>query len=133
MTSSSKGVSKLSLITSCICPGNEAIFQCSVTSGSIVATTWQGTALRECNDDSINLRHSQFASGQVINKTCGAIGEVIAESVSMQNDSSFYISRLTIIFSEKLYNETIECTANIGDSETSSEIIVISKGTKIEL
>lgn len=111
--SSSIRVSKLSLITSktCICPGKEAIFQCSVTNSS--TTVWQGTALRECwGDNVIVLRHSQFGSGHVINKTCGPIGEVIGESVSIDNDSSIapvYVSRLTINFSENLYNKTIEC------------------------
>ena len=49
------------MITTCTCPGSEAVFECAVDGGG--ATIWQGTALEECAGGRIILRHSQFESG----------------------------------------------------------------------
>ena len=115
----------MSLVNSCFCPGYEATFECSVSHG--VVTTWQGTALEKCEGGNIILRHSQ--SGQTQNLTCGSIGEVIAASISDNNDSIIHVSQLTINISQELYNKTIECVVDfIGASSAEHERIVISNG-----
>ena len=82
----------LEIVSSCICPGYEATFRCTVDGG--VATTWRGSALENCSDGSITLRHSQFGNGTTINKTCGATGQITGQAISAENGS--YTSQLTI-------------------------------------
>ena len=82
----------LETVSSCICPGQEAIFRCTIDGG--VATTWRGSALENCSDGSITLRHSQFGNGNTINKTCGTTGQVTGQAISAENGS--YTSQLTI-------------------------------------
>ena len=113
-------------MSSCVCPGYEAIFECSVTRG--LTTTWQGTALEKCEGESFVLRHSQ--PGQTRNNICGSIGEVIVASVSDNNDSIIHVSQLTLNISQELCNKTIECAVDtMGASSTDHEQIVISNGT----
>ena len=82
----------LETVSSCICPGYEAIFRCAVDGGA--TTTWTGSALENCSGGSITLRHSQFGNGTTINKTCGTTGQVIGQAISAENGS--YTSQLTI-------------------------------------
>ena len=91
-------VSRLTSITPCLCPGHEATYECSVNSGLI--TAWQGTALQECEDGSIILRHSQFVSGHNTSETCGTTGEVICRSVSNYNNS--FTSQVTLTINERI-------------------------------
>ena len=114
-------VSRLTSITPCLCPGHEATYECSVDDG--VTTTWQGTALQECRDGSIILRHSQFASGHNTNETCGTTGEVIGRSVSSNNNS--FTSQLTLTISEKIFNKTIECAGNILSLSSESILLLL--------
>ena len=120
----------MSLVSSCVCPGYEATFECSISHG--VATTWQGTALEKCEGGNIILRHSQ--SGQTQNETCGTIGEVIVASISNNNDSIIHVSQLTINISQELYNKTIDCAddnTGVSSSDHRFQRIVISNGTNL--
>ena len=77
---------ELTTLSSCICPGYEAIFECVVIGG--VVTSWSGTAFDHCSSDRIVLRHSQFIqSGYSFNETCGDSGPIIGRAVSVVNDS----------------------------------------------
>ena len=62
------------LTSSCICSGQEAVFRCTIDGG--VTTVWRGSALENCSDGSITLRHSQFGNQLTVNKTCGTTGQV---------------------------------------------------------
>ena len=93
------------MITSCICPGQEAVFRCTVDGG--VTTVWQGSALENCSDGSIILRHSQFQDGYTINETCGTLGQVIGEAISAENGS--YTSHLTVFANQQLNGSIIVC------------------------
>lgn len=98
--------------TSCICPGYEATFECVLTGGT--STAWQGTALEECTNREIILRHSQFTSGHVRNETCGSelkiSGQVISVESELDNITYYYTSRLTINnITQHLNGSTIEC------------------------
>ena len=86
--------SELKTITSYVCPGQEAVFRCIVHGG--VTTTWRGSALENCLDGSVTLRHSQFGNGTTINKTCGTTGQVISQAISAENGS--FVSQLTMHF-----------------------------------
>ena len=88
------------MITSCIpvCPGQEATIRCTVDGG--VPTLWRGSALENCLDGSIILRHSQFGNRYTINKTCGISGQVIGQAISAENGS--YTSQLTINITQQV-------------------------------
>ena len=82
----------LETVSSCICPGYEAIFRCTVDGGA--TTVWRGSALENCSGGSIILRHSQFSNELTINKTCGLTGQIVGQAISVENGS--YTSQLTI-------------------------------------
>ena len=100
----------LTTLSSCICPGYEAAFECVVTGDG--ATIWSGTALEHCSNGRITLRHSQFNQfGYSVNETCGDSGPIISHAVSVVNDS--YTSQLTIVnISQSLIGENIECAGS---------------------
>ena len=101
---------ELTKVTSCTCPGYEAIFECIVVGqGTTSVTIWQGTALEECASGKIKFRHSQIRSGSVVNATCGTS---IGRAISLINDS--YTSQLVINVSQNSNNKTIECADESG-------------------
>ena len=116
----------LRMITSYICPGQEAVFRCTVDGG--VASIWQGSAIENCSDGSVILRHSQFGNGLTINKTCGASGSITGEAISAENGS--YISHLTIFAYEELNGGIIECTT-VGELLASRIQVLLITGAKI--
>ena len=98
------------LTSSCIDPGYEAVFSCTVYGG--VTTVWQGLALENCSDGSVILRHSQFGNGLTINKTCGTSGQVVGHATSAENGS--YTSQLTISITQQAIEEQITCAKDGG-------------------
>ena len=88
------------MLTSCTCPGHEIVFECIINGDS--ATIWHGTALEECDNDNILLRHSNFntTGGYMINKSCGTIGQGTGRAVSALNQ--IFVSQLTLNFSPTL-------------------------------
>ena len=75
-------------------------------------TVWQGTALEECDYNSIVMHHSRFVSGFTFSATCGASGPVVGRVVSVVNDS--YTSQLSISVSQHLIGSIIECASDNG-------------------
>lgn len=112
------------LISSCIYSGQEAVFRCTVDGG--VTTVWGGSALENCSDGSIILRHSQFSNGLTINKTCGATGQAIGQGISAENGS--YTSKLIIENTQQIIGSQIICTRD-GENNVTQFQIVSSKGT----
>ena len=113
------------MISSCTCPGHEVVFVCAVAGGG--ATIWQGTALEECANGRIILRHSQFESGHNINQSCGVSGPVGGRAISVVNDS--YISQLTVNVSQHLNGSTIECASDNGTQVGSRQILLTTDST----
>ena len=99
------------LTSSCIYSGQEAVFKCTVDGG--VTTTWRGSALENCLDGSVTLRHSQFGNGLSITKTCGTTGQVTAQAISAENGS--YTSNLIFEDTQQIVGSQIICTNNIMD------------------
>ena len=124
-TIDSSDETELRMITSYICPGQEAVFRCRVDGG--VATVWQGSALENCSDGSVILRHSQFGNGFTINKTCGASGSIVGEAISAENGS--YISHLTIFAYQELNGSIIECATD-GELLASRIQVLLITGAK---
>ena len=115
---------ELTTLSSCICPGYEAVFECVVTGGA--ATIWNGTAFRDnyCFNDRITLRHSQFNQPEYnvnISGTCGDSGQIIGRAISAVNDS--YTSQLIVNVSQNLVGANIERAYNNGSH-------IVNIGTK---
>ena len=102
--------------------GQEVIYECTVSGSG--ATTWGGTALEECSQGKILLRHSDFTPGYVINKTCGNNGLISGRAVSAENE--IYTSQLILNVSDITVGETIECS---GGREEGVERAQISLST----
>ena len=117
-------------MSSCICPGYVAVFECVVTGDGV--TVWSGTALHQCSIDGITLRHSYFSqSGYNISQNCGDSGPVTGRAVSVVNDS--FTSQLTFNVSQGLIGANVECARRI-DGEyhiIGTEQILLTKGTFI--
>ena len=118
------GLCQQTTLTSCTCPGYEVVFECAVSGG--FATIWQGTALANCGDSRISLRHSQFTreGGYTINRTCGSSRTITGQAVSVVNDT--YVSQLTITASQELNDSTIECG---GGSNIDIKLISLTSST----
>ena len=101
-------LSDITMLTSCTCPGHEIVFECIIIDDG-AATIWQGTALEECDNGILLLRHSQFneSYGYSLNRICGTIGQVTGRAVSAENQ--IYISQLILNFSQSLNGSTVQC------------------------
>ena len=119
---------ELTTLSSCICPGYEAVFECVVTSGG--ATIWSGTAFDRCSSDRITLRHNPFINqpGYSISQNCGDSGPIIGRAVSVVNDS--YTSQLIINVSQSLIGTNVDCGSDNG-SHVGTKQILVTTGTCI--
>ena len=93
-----------------MCPGCELVVECTVTGGA--ATVWQGTVFDSCQNGEITLRHSQFNTGTVLNRSCRTMPPIVGRSVSVADGS--YTSQLLVNISEDLFGRTIECANSSG-------------------
>ena len=120
---------ELTTLSSCICPGYEAVFECVVTGGG--ATIWNVSAFDNCTNDRIILRHSLFnQSGHNINDTCRGSGQVIGRAVSVVNNS--YLSQLTINITQSLIGANVVCARQSdGTSLVGMEQIQLITGISI--
>lgn len=97
----------LSQVYDCTCLGNPQKFECMVYGGGL--TIWQG-GLLHCpqSQDTIHLRHSQFADGQAVGECSDGQGLIIvARSIRRLGD--YYTSVLNFTVEQRILNETIEC------------------------
>ena len=96
---------------SCTCPGDELIFECAIEGDA--GTYWQGTALEECLQRNILIRHSQFrGGGHIDRKLCGTSGTVVVHTISVVNNT--FTTQLTITANHHLNGKTIECVSDRG-------------------
>ena len=96
---------------SCTCPGDELIFECAIEGDA--GTYWQGTALEECLQRNILIRHSQFrGGGHIDRKSCGTSGTVVVHTISVVNNT--FTTQLTITANHHLNGRTVECVSDRG-------------------
>ena len=100
------------------CPGEQLVYECVVVGGG--GTYWNGTALQNCSQDRILVRHSQVESGHNTTETCGSTGQVVSRPVSAVNNS--YTTQFIITASIELNGSTIGCTADDGTFVGGSEV-----------
>ena len=94
---------------SCTCPGDELVFECTIEGDA--GTYWQGTALDECLQSRILIRHSQFhGGGHITRRSCGASGTVVVRTISVVNNS--FTTQLTITVNQQLSGSTVECVSD---------------------
>ena len=111
---------ELTTLSSCICPGYKAVFECVVNGDG--ATIWSGTAFDQCSDDTITLRHGPFINqpGYSISKNCNDSGLIIGHAVSVVNDS--YTSHLVVNVSQSLIGANVECATDSGHHVGTTQI-----------
>ena len=121
---------ELTTLSSCICPGYEAVFECVVTGGGV--TIWSGTAFDHCSQtgdgSGITLRHSEFIHTEYnSSQSCGESGPIIGRAVSIVNGS--YISQLTINITQSLIGTNVDCTRKSnGTLHVGTEQILLTTG-----
>ena len=111
----------------CICPGYEAVFECTVDDG--ITTIWRGSALENCSDSTVILRHSKFDEGHTINETCGTSGQVVGRAISAENGS--YTSQLIISITPQIIGSLIECATDNEELNHSDIQIMLSTGMEV--
>ena len=109
----------LRVVSPCTCLGHQVIYECTVSGSG--ATTWGGTALEECPQGNILLRHSEYSEGLVINKTCGSNGVISGSAFSEGNGT--YTSKLYLYVSNNTVGDTIECSGGSEEGNESAQIM----------
>ena len=96
------------MITSCICEGQEVIYECVIDGYMTAGTYWRGSALHTCENGELLIRHSHFQSKRNASSSCGPTGKVEAYPISLHNNS--YTSQLVITnVTEQLLNSSVSC------------------------
>ena len=114
---------------SCTCPGDELIFECTIEGDA--GTYWQGTALVECLQRRILIRHSQFhGSGHTDRNSCGATGTVVIRTISAINNT--FTTQLNIVANHHLNGSTVECVSDRGRMIGRSQIRLKSGNRSME-
>ena len=112
--------------TSCICPGHQLLYECTIAGSAIQYTVWKGSAL-SCNGEA-SLRHGQFITSSYANATCNG-GEVFAHVVN--STDRCYISQLIVNSSLSLNGRSIECAFDNGAREETVDSVLIRITTGI--
>ena len=113
---------QLTLLTSCTCLRQEVVYQCTVNGSG--ATTWGGTALEECSQGRILLRHSDYRPGYIVSMICGTNGLIRTHAVSAENGT--YTSQLHLSTSNYTVGDTIECSGGSEEGVESAQISLSS-------
>ena len=100
--------------TSCICPGRQLMYECTVVGPEIQFTVWKGNAL-DCSSGEISLRHGEFMDMGHANGTCNG-GNILARITSYSGDS--FTSQLIVNTSLDLNGREIQCAYDNGRDRT---------------
>ena len=119
---------ELTSLSACICLGHEVIYECVVSGGG--ATSWEGTALENCSQSTIFLRHSEFNNSNYgIDTTCGTSGHIYSRAVS--SDNGVYTSQLILNVTNDTVGDSIECSGLVDSEEGADSLqITLSTGTR---
>lgn len=106
------GASRSTLLTtstSCICPGRQLVYECTVTGSAVQASVWRGSAL-DCSRG-ISLLHGVFMDTGYANGTCNG-GAIFAHITG--HDGDRFTSRLIVNTSLDMNGKEIECAYDDG-------------------
>ena len=108
--------------TSCVCPGHQLLYECTIVGSALQYTVWKGGVLAmDCNSE-VSLRHGQFIESGYTNATCNG-GDVFARIVNITE--SCYISQLIVNTSLSLNGKSVECAFDNGAIEETVNSMVI--------
>ena len=107
-------------MTSCVCPGHQLTYECTIVGPAIQYTVWKGSAL-DCNTE-VSLHHGQFIESGYASATCNG-GEAFAHIVNITD--SCYTSQLIVNTSLSLNSKSIECAFDNGAIEETIESMII--------
>ena len=110
--------------TSCVCPGHQLLYECTITGSAIQYTIWKGSALA-CNSEA-SLRHGKFIESGYANATCND-GEIFARVINISN--SCYTSQLIVNTSSSLNGKSVECAFDNGATEETVDLLIIRTTT----
>ena len=115
-------ISGYTLSNGCVCLGDTLTYNCTVMGSFGGATTWRGTALRECqpNDDEIVLLHSRFTMSNGGNFGECNNGDIVGRSLGVEGSN--YSSQLNVTVTPDVIGKNIMCI----NEATSSEIVQFS-------
>ena len=103
--------------TSCICPGRQLTYECTIVGSMIQYSVWKGSALtriENCNAG-LSLRHVDFTQSGSASDSCNN-GAVVASITNITGNT--YNSRLTVSgTSLTLDGENVECLLDDGSNE----------------
>ena len=99
--------------TSCICPGRQVTYECTVAGSAIQSTVWRGSAL-DCSRG-ISLDHGQFMDTGHANGTCNG-GAIFSRITSHVGDR--FTSQLIVNTSLDMNGKEIECVSDNGRDRT---------------
>ena len=94
--------------TSCICPGQQLVYECTVVGPTIQYTVWRGSVL-DCSG--ISLRHGDFVDTGRASGACNN-GAILGRITSYRDDS--FTSQLIVNSSLDLNGKEIECAFDDG-------------------
>ena len=103
--------------TDCICPGQNATFECTVVGGNF--TVWNGSIMEppECK---IQLQHFEFLSR---NERCNS-GAVIGQAI--ETNGSCYTSRLSVLVTPNIDGGDVSCNVDIAQDEIPINTMIIN-------
>ena len=110
--------------TSCVCPGHQLLYECTIVGSAIQYTVWKGSAL-DCNSE-VSLRHGQFIESGYANATCNGV-DVFARVVNITD--SCYISQLIVNTSLSMNGKSVECAFDNGAIEETVDLMIIRTTT----
>ena len=115
---------ELVAISECVCPGQSAIYQCSVMGG--VLTVYEGSAF-QCVGNEITLTNNEFGNENQRVGVCNS-EQISISGQGVSQESNCFTSQLNIILSEGVSEKTVTCAVDFGLSVTqiASTTIAIS-------
>ena len=101
--------------TSCVCPGRQLLYECTVAGSAIQSTVWRGSAL-DCSRG-ISLLHGQFMDTGYANGTCNG-GAIFARITSHVTVGDRFTSQLIVNTSLDMNGKEIQCAFDDGRDRT---------------
>ena len=105
--------------TSCICPGRQLVYECTVVGPTIQYTVWRGSAL-DCSG--ISLRHGEFVDTGRVSGTCNN-GAILGLITSYMGDR--FTSQLIVNTSLDLNGKELECAFDDGANRMSVNTSIV--------
>ena len=98
-------------------------FECSVVGEPHGITIWRGTALDECEDQEISLRHNRFTEPMGARESCNN-NTIVGQSLRVEN--GLYTSELNVTITSDNVGKNITCAYYNVTETTTAGLLNIS-------